>query len=230
MIFSLAFHEDWPRRPGTPTFVRQRLIGAASAGDGNLSLRRDRDVVLEFVAARWRRNCPRPRDGDRARPCDRVDVVSDAHRARSCGDVATIQPRCLPRHSPASGTGMGRPEFGAKMFLASDADGRQEVGWQHAETKLWWPHTEAAGCTPRCWRRKSRAEPWCMEWHERRARGGSAMRTTPVAGPGEMARQKLDRQGRPITQTLVLPVKDPFHLPRALIYCVEVLERLGGFR
>jgi N-acylglucosamine 2-epimerase len=41
-------------------------------------------------------------------------------------------------------------------------------------------------------------------------------------------RQKLDRRGRPLEETVALPVKDPFHLPRALIYCIDVLERLTG--
>jgi len=31
----------------------------------------------------------------------------------------------------------------------------------------------------------------------------------------------------PIRDTVALPVKDPFHLPRALIYCVDALERLA---
>ena len=39
-------------------------------------------------------------------------------------------------------------------------------------------------------------------------------------------RQKLDREGRPFTATVALPVKDLFHLPRVLILCIEVLERL----
>ena len=34
----------------------------------------------------------------------------------------------------------------------------------------------------------------------------------------------LDRQGRPITELIALPVKDPFHLPRAAMLIPDVLE------
>jgi len=47
-----------------------------------------------------------------------------------------------------------------------------------------------------------------------------------VAQHGEWT-QRLDRQGRPFSETVALPVKDPFHLPRALIYCVNALQRLA---
>ena len=40
--------------------------------------------------------------------------------------------------------------------------------------------------------------------------------------------QNLDRQGNPIPVVLKnLAVKDPFHLPRALIYCIDVCDRLA---
>ena len=49
---------------------------------------------------------------------------------------------------------------------------------------------------------------------------------SPVPEFGEWT-QKLNRHGQKITETVALPVKDHFHLPRALIYCIEVLERLA---
>jgi N-acylglucosamine 2-epimerase len=39
--------------------------------------------------------------------------------------------------------------------------------------------------------------------------------------------QNLDRQGRRVNELVALPVKDPFHLARALIYSVGVLEQLA---
>ncbi len=39
-------------------------------------------------------------------------------------------------------------------------------------------------------------------------------------------KQKLDRQGKKIDRPIALPVKDPFHLPRAVILCIDVLLRL----
>ena len=38
----------------------------------------------------------------------------------------------------------------------------------------------------------------------------------------------LDREGKPTNPYLqTLPVKDPFHLPRALIYSIQILDKLG---
>ena len=66
--------------------------------------------------------------------------------------------------------------------------------------------------------------PWWLEWHERVREYSFAH--YPVSPHGEW-RQKLDRQDRPLEETVALPVKDPFHLPRALICCIDVLDRLS---
>jgi hypothetical protein len=47
----------------------------------------------------------------------------------------------------------------------------------------------------------------------------------PGMGPGAW-RQQLNRRGQPLPDALGLLVKDPFHLPWAMIYCIEVLDRL----
>ncbi|KPK84437.1 MAG: hypothetical protein AMJ81_05520, partial [Phycisphaerae bacterium SM23_33] len=109
------------------------------------------------------------------------------------------------------------------LFLAVDADGRDEIGWDYADTKLWWPHTEALYATLLAY--EHTGEPWALDWHEKVRRYSFAH--YPVAEHGEWT-QKLTRQGRPLTQVVALPVKDPFHLPRALICCIDVLERLTG--
>ena len=49
----------------------------------------------------------------------------------------------------------------------------------------------------------------------------------PVPRHGEWT-QRLDRAGRPATTLVALPVKDPFHLPRSLIYSIEALNRILG--
>ena len=67
-------------------------------------------------------------------------------------------------------------------------------------------------------------EAWCLDWFEQVH--NYAFSHYPVAQYGEWT-QRLDRQGRKFSETVALPVKDPFHLPRALIYCIEVLERLA---
>jgi N-acylglucosamine 2-epimerase len=104
-----------------------------------------------------------------------------------------------------------------------DADGRDEVGWKFADAKLWWPHTEALYATLLA--HEHTGEAWAMDWHEKVRR--YSFSHYPVAGHGEWT-QRLDRRGRPMSEVVALPVKDPFHLPRALIYCIDVLERLAG--
>ena len=45
----------------------------------------------------------------------------------------------------------------------------------------------------------------------------------PVPGVGEW-RQRLTREGKPTDEVIGLPVKDPFHLPRAAILSTQLLE------
>ena len=107
------------------------------------------------------------------------------------------------------------------ILLGIDALGGEEVGWLFADTKLWWPHTEALYGLLLAYEVTGDAR--FLAWHEKVHEWTYAH--FPLAGTGEWV-QKLDRTGAPLTTTIALPVKDPFHLPRALIYCVEVLERL----
>jgi N-acylglucosamine 2-epimerase len=111
-------------------------------------------------------------------------------------------------------------EYGG-LLLARDAEGG-DPWWRFADAKLWWPHTEALYATLLAY--EISHEAWCLDWFQRVH--DYAFSRYPVPGYGEWT-QKLDRQGDKITDTVALPVKDPFHLPRALIYCIEVLERLG---
>jgi N-acylglucosamine 2-epimerase len=214
MIFSVAFHEL-----------------AAVTGDADLQraaehhhrlvmdsfLRSRRNVVLEFLSTA----------GDELPPPEGTVVVPghaiesmwfQIHIARSRGDDATCRRaiQAIRRHLELGWDA----EFGG-IFLAVDAEGGNEIAWPHASAKLWWPHTEALYATLLAY--EIRGESWCLDWHERVWQ--YCRDHFPVAGYGEW-RQKLDRQGNPISETLVLPVKDPFHLPRALIYCIDVLERM----
>lgn len=61
-----------------------------------------------------------------------------------------------------------------------------------------------------------------MQWYQRVHEWSFAH--FPMAGLGEW-RQRLDRQGRPVTDLVALPVKDPFHLPRAVILILQLLGR-----
>lgn len=113
-------------------------------------------------------------------------------------------------------------EFGG-LFLGIDACERKPVYWKNATMKLWWPHTEAlAGCLL-AW--ETCGEDWCLQWY--RKIHDYAFAKFPVPGHGEWT-QRLDRAGRPATNLVALPVKDPFHLPRGLIYSIEALNRILG--
>jgi N-acylglucosamine 2-epimerase len=90
------------------------------------------------------------------------------------------------------------------------------------DTKLWWPNAEALYTMLLLGLRTDRED--IMERHERLH--AYVMATFP-AGPGGEWIQIRDRAGRPFNQTVALPVKDPFHIARALLLSVELLV-VGG--
>ena len=107
-------------------------------------------------------------------------------------------------------------EFGG-LFLGIDADGKQPFlpNW---EKKLWWPHTEALYALLLA--HDLTGEPWCAEWYERVHRWSVKHFAMPEVGEW---RQRLNRAGEPVTNLVALPVKDPFHLPRAVILILQAL-------
>ena len=110
-------------------------------------------------------------------------------------------------------------EYGG-LLLAVDADAGEEVGWGFADTKLWWPQTEAmAGLLMA---HVYTGDKDCLEWYRRVHE--YAFTHYPVPDHGEWV-QKLGRDGSPITDTVALPVKDPFHLPRSLIICADLSSK-----
>jgi N-acylglucosamine 2-epimerase len=110
-------------------------------------------------------------------------------------------------------------EYGG-LFLARDAEGSfWEKKW---DMKIWWPHTEALYALLLAYSISS--EQWCLDWFQRVH--DYAFSHFPVPDYGEWI-QNLDRRGRPVAELVALPVKDPFHLARALIYSVGVLEQLA---
>ena len=214
MIFSLVLWElgqllDEPR---------YRDAAAAMSDDIFTNFYRpNRDVLLERIASD-NREYPPP-EGTTIVPGHVIeDMWFQIHIARDMRDDQRVAQACrlVRRHAE-----LGWDELYGGLFHAIDAEGREEVAWPFADCKIWWPHTEglyawllAYECT---------GEPWCLEWYDKFHE--YSFRHFPVAENGEWT-QKLDRRGNPITETVALPVKDPFHLPRALIYCVEVLDRL----
>jgi N-acylglucosamine 2-epimerase len=109
------------------------------------------------------------------------------------------------------------PEYGG-IFLGTDAEGHPPF-LPNSETKLWWPHTEALYGLLLA--HELTGEDWSKRWFEKVYEWSFAHFLMPEVGEW---RQRLDRTGKPITSVVALPVKDPFHLPRALILSLELLR------
>jgi N-acylglucosamine 2-epimerase len=183
----------------------------------DLFLRPERGLVIEWLQQDGR-EFPPPR-GTAVIPGHAVESMwFQMHIARDRGDTETLDRACEAIHRHLE-IGWDK-QFGG-LFYAVDAEGRAEVGWPYAETKLWWPHTEALYATLLAY--EHCRQPWCLEWHEKIREWSYAH--FPVSQHGEWY-QKLDRQGQPFTDVVALPVKDPFHLPRALMLCIECLDRI----
>src|SRR5512136_486324 len=135
--------------------------------------------------------------------------VGDAARARQ---AATAMRACLERGWDT--------EYGG-LFLGIDVDGKRPPYWKHAEKKIWWVFTEAMCGTLLAYEQLQ--EDWCLEWYWKAHDWAQAH--FPDKEHGEWT-QRLDRRGNKIDEVIVLPVKDPFHLPRALITAIQTLDRL----
>lgn len=111
-------------------------------------------------------------------------------------------------------------EYGG-LYMARDAEGSFWADkW---DTKVWWPHTEALYALLLA--HSLTREPWCMEWYQKVH--DYAFCRFPVPRYGEWY-QRLDRAGKKIGNLSLMPVKDPYHLARALIYGTCVLEGLAA--
>lgn len=112
-------------------------------------------------------------------------------------------------------------KFGG-ILLAKDAHGSEPVGWDFPTSKLWWPHTEALYATLLAYSLTGDRE--FRMWYER-IKTWSLEKFAVI--PHSEWIQKLDRKGNPISDTVALPVKDPFHLPRSLILMIELGRKNG---
>jgi N-acylglucosamine 2-epimerase len=137
---------------------------------------------------------------------------------RDCGRQADI-PQCLEVIRWSLEKGWDRQCGG--IYLAIDLGGAVPY-WPFADYKPWWPAVEAMYAVLLAYA-ESKA-PWCLDWYQRVH--NYAFAHYPVRPNGEW-RNRLNRLGEPVQEVLALPVKDPFHLPRALIYAEDVLRRLS---
>ncbi len=216
MIFSLVLWELGEQ------LGEQRYLDASEALSEEVFehfYRPGRDLLLERIG-QDNSELPSP-EGTAVVPGHVIeDMWFQIHIARGRDRRERIAQACriIRRHLEV---GWDEP-FGG-LLLAVDADGREQVGWKFPDTKLWWPHTEALYATLLA--HEHTGEAWAMEWHEKVRQ--YSFSHYPDREHGEWT-QKLNRRGEPISEVVALPVKDPFHLPRALINCIDLLERLTG--
>jgi N-acylglucosamine 2-epimerase len=90
--------------------------------------------------------------------------------------------------------------------------------WHKADCKVWWVHCEALVATAYAY--KHTGKNWCFEWHKQIQ--DFALSHYPM--PDGEWQQWLDRQGNPMSRA-GLPLKDPFHFPRALIVLMNLLKK-----
>jgi N-acylglucosamine 2-epimerase len=112
-------------------------------------------------------------------------------------------------------------QMGGGLLLAVGLDGKPTgaEAWPFGETKLWWPQTEALFASLLGW-----WETGDSAWLKRYEQTWELCWKHYVDWEIGEWRQKLHRDLTPLTGTIALPVKDPFHLPRSLILQIELLE------
>ena len=179
----------------------------------NHFLRPQHKAVLEFVTRDYQ-ELPPPA-GTFVMPGHAIESMWFVmHLARRRGDADTIRhaAKAMRWHLELGWD----KEYGG-IFLGMDLAGNEPY-LPHADKKLWWPHTEALYGTLLA--HSLTGEPWCLEWYDRVADWSWAR--FPVPETGEW-RQRLTREGKPTTEIIALPVKDPFHLPRAAMLILQLL-------
>ncbi|MBI4672055.1 MAG: AGE family epimerase/isomerase [Chloroflexi bacterium] len=216
MIFALVF-DELGRHLNDPEIIRAGLAHANQVMD--VFLRPERQRLFEFV-----------RLDDALMDAPPGRVVNPGHAIESMWFMIHLFQRQNNAARIRQALDVIRwhlelgwdQEYGG-IVLARAAEGSF---WEkNADTKIWWPHTEALYALLLAYSISKQA--WCLEWFQHV--NDYAFSHFPVAQYGEWT-QNLDRHGNKLNATIALPVKDPFHLARALIYSIGILEELerGG--
>lgn len=104
------------------------------------------------------------------------------------------------------------------IFLGLDSEGNSPY-LPNSDKKVWWPHVEALYALLLAY--QLTGESWCLDWYQKVHDWSFGHFSMPEIGEW---RQRLDRTGQPVTNVIGLPVKDPFHLPRAAILILQLLS------
>ena len=106
------------------------------------------------------------------------------------------------------------------MFLALDIDGVEPCFWGKPTYMPWWVQVETLVATAYAY--KHTGDEWFIETHKRVSE--FALSHYP-SGSGDWYNW-LDADGK-VGESAALPVKDPFHLPRGLIYLTYLFDMLS---
>ena len=136
--------------------------------------------------------------------------------ASECSEPGVLWPLMRRHWDPGWDPGGGG---GLLLAVSADATPAAPDGWAFADSKLWWPHTEALFAALFAWHESGE-----HDWLERYGNLWRFCAEHFVDWARGEWRQKLSRDLRPFSGTVALPVKDPFHLPRSLIFQIELLE------
>jgi len=180
----------------------------------NHFLRPDKKVLLEFLTTDYE-ELPPPA-GTFVMPGHAIESMWFVlHVARRRGDKALIQraAEVIRWHLELGWDA----EYGG-LYLSRDIAGHPPY-LPHSDKKLWWPHVEALYGTLLA--HELTSEPWCLEWYQRVAEW--AWSHFPAPNGGDWL-QRLTREGKPTTQVIALPVKDPFHLPRGAMLIMQLMQ------
>ncbi len=109
------------------------------------------------------------------------------------------------------------------IMLALDIDGKNPCFWNKPTYKPWWVQLETLVATAYAY--KHTQEEWFMDIHKDLCE--YAFSHYP-SGHGEWYNW-LDQDGK-VGESAALPVKDPFHLPRALMMLLEIFTELEKSR
>ena len=113
---------------------------------------------------------------------------------------------------------LGWDENKGGLILAFDADGKEPCFWQKPTYKPWWVQVESLVATAYAY--KHTKDPWFLDMHKKI--NEYAFSHYPN-GYGDWYNW-LDYNGN-VGESAALPVKDPFHLPRGLIYLCNIIEK-----
>jgi N-acylglucosamine 2-epimerase len=166
-----------------------------------------RGLLVEYLS-RDNRHLPPP-EGTCVNPGHAIEsmwFVLHLARRRENGPMIEAAAESIRRHLEA-----GWDPVHGGLFLGIDANGGEPF-LAHWDKKMWWPHTEALYALLLA--HVLTGQEWCGRWYETVHEW--SFRHFAMSETGEW-RQRLDRAGNPVTDTVALPVKDPFHLPRAAI-------------